>query len=389
MGAGGRRFKSGQPDTRGPREPRSRGPTHFPVPHPGGSPIRTLASIQRIDSVRPIPGADQIALAAVLGWSVVVKPTEFAAGDRVVYCEVDSLLPERPDFEFLRKSSYRPAVSEVGFERPAGFRIKTVRLRGQVSQGICLPLSVLPPAAPGEVGDDVTAILGITKYEMLPPAGMAGRVKGGLPAWLPKTDETRVQLLGALLETYRGQTFAVTEKLDGTSFSAFLRDGDLGVCSRNLELDPADTASALVRYATHAALEARLQRLRTRFGFDVAIQGEIIGPGIQGNKYALQQPELRVFNLLHVGERRLIDHDAAIEALDSVGIARVPELAPLVLNHTVDELVKLSEGPSVLNPKVHREGVVLRPFVEVADPVLGARLSFKVINPQFLLKYDD
>ena len=361
----------------------------FRVTRTGVRPIRTLATAQRIDSVQPIPGADQIVLAGVLGWSVVVKSSEFAAGDRVVYCEVDSLLPEKPEFEFLRKSSFRPAHHEAGFDRPAGFRIKTVRLRGQVSQGICLPINVLPEGTPGEIGDDVTGLLGVTKYETPPPAGMAGRVRGTFPQWLPKTDETRMQLLAPLLDTYRGLTFAVTEKLDGTSFTAFLRGGEFGVCSRNLELDLTDSESLLVRYAASTGLESQLTRLRDALGHDVAVQGEMIGPGIQGNKYALPAHELRVFSLLDVRERRLVDHDLAVASLDAIGLKRVPELAPVVLSHTVAELVKLSEGRSVLNAAAHREGIVLRPMTQIEDAVLGGRLSFKVINPQFLLKYDE
>ena len=264
-----------------------------------------------------------------------------------------------------------------------------MRLRGQVSQGICFPLSVLPPGTRDTIGDDVSELLGVTKYESPPPIGLGGRVKGHFPQWLPKTDETRVQLLGALLDQYRGMTFAVTEKLDGTSFTAYLRGGEFGVCSRNLELDPTDGTSLLIRYATATGLEGQLKQLRDALGFDVAIQGELIGPGIQGNKYALPTPELRVFSLLNVPTRRLVDHDEAIAALDAVGLKRVPELTPMTLNHGVAELVARSEGRSELNPKAYREGIVLRPFAEISEPTLGARLSFKAINPQFLLKYDE
>ena len=141
--------------------------------------MRTMASVQEISVVEPIAGADAIVRAHVLGWWVVIKAGEFGPGDKVVYCEVDSLLPERPEFEFLRKSSFRPAVEQPdGFSRPAGFRIKTVRLRGQVSQGICFPLGVLPSGTASDIGTDVTHLLGVVKYESPPPAGLAGRVRG-------------------------------------------------------------------------------------------------------------------------------------------------------------------------------------------------------------------
>src|SRR4051812_15576314 len=119
-------------------------------------PVRMLASIQTVNTVEPIPNADAIEKVRVLGWWVVVKKGEHRPGDQVVYCEIDSLLPERPEFEFLRPGSFKPAQTDAsGVEvLPAGFRIKTVRLRGQVSQGICFPLSILPPDAPTEVGSD-------------------------------------------------------------------------------------------------------------------------------------------------------------------------------------------------------------------------------------------
>ncbi len=352
--------------------------------------MRTLASIQQIAAVEPIPGADAILRAHVLGWWVVIKAGEYVPDDKVVYCEIDSLLPERPEFEFLRKSSFRAAVDQGdGFQRPAGFRIKTIRLRGQVSQGICFPLSVLPEGTPTDVGTDVTDALGVIKYETPPPAGLAGRVRGSFPAWLPKTDETRVQVIGALLKKYQGTRFAVTEKLDGTSFTAFLRGDEFGVCSRNLLLDTTDDASLLVRLAAGIDAPGKLAALAAKLGHAVAVQGEIVGPGVQTNKYKLPKHELRVFSLLNADTGRLVDHDIALDALDAAGFLRVPELAPLTLTHGVDELVALSVGTSVLNPAVQREGIVLRPFTEVEEPRLGGRLSFKAINPAFLLKYDE
>ncbi len=193
--------------------------------------MRQLVSIQSVNSIEPIPGADAIEKIRVLGWWVVVKKGEHRAGDRVVYAEIDSLLPERPEFEFLRAGSFRPAQVDAATGSVvlrSGFRIKTVRLRGQVSQGICFPLSILPADAPTEEGADVTEILGVVKWEPPLPVGMGGRVKGLFPDFLPKTDETRVQLLEEALSRYRGKTFNVTEKLDGTSFTRSSARGNTG-----------------------------------------------------------------------------------------------------------------------------------------------------------------
>lgn len=353
--------------------------------------MRKLASIQTVNTVEPIAGADAIERIRVLGWWVVVKKAEFKPGDKVVYCEIDSLLPERPEFEFLRPSSFKPAQVNAAGEQimPAGFRIKTVKLRGQVSQGICFPLSLLPPGTPTEEGADVTELLKIAKWEPPVPVGMGGRVKGGFPGFLPKTDETRVQLLEGLLQRHRGKTFYVTEKLDGTSFTAFLRQGDFGICSRNLWMDETDEGNLLARVAIAQRLEEKLRGARERLGFDVAIQAEVIGPGIQKNKYELKAVTLYAFNVLNVETYQLVDHAAMLQALNAMEINVVPQVGTIELNHTVDELIAFSEGTSVLNPKVQREGVVLRPLVEEHDAELGGRLSFKAINPKFLLKYDE
>lgn len=352
--------------------------------------MRKLASIQSVNAVEPIPNADAIERVRVLGWWVVCKKGEFKPGDPVVYCEIDSLLPELPPFEFLRKSCFKPAIVQGGQEvQRAGFRIKTVRLRGQVSQGICFPLGILPAGAPTEIDSDVTDALGIIKHDPPLPASLSGKVKGPFPGFIPKTDETRVQVLEGVLLRNRGRTFHVTEKLDGSSFTAFWRDGAFGVCSRNLLLDEADETHGFVKLALRLDLPTKLAGVRERHGFDLAIQGEAIGPGIQGNRYARKEIELRVFTLFDISGHRLLSRDESVARMAELGLTAVPDLGTLELNHGVDELVEFAAGASVLNPLVPREGVVLRPPTEEIDPDLGGRLSFKVINPQFLLKFDE
>ncbi len=352
--------------------------------------MRKLASIQVVNAVEPIPNADAIVRLRVLGWWVVAKRGEYKPGDKLIYCEIDSLLPERPEFEFLRASSFKPAIQDgEKLVQPAGFRIKTVRLRGQVSQGICFPLAILPPDATTHEGDDVTDLLGILKYEPPTPVGMSGRVRGGFPGFLSKTDEIRVQVLESALERHRGKMFFMTEKLDGTSFTAFLRDDQFGICSRNLWMDETDESNMLVKVSQCLQLAARLRAIRDRHGFQPAIQGELIGPGIQKNKYGLNSVELRIFNLLNLDTSQLVDHAVALEIVRAAGLESVPQLGTLALDHTVDQLVRLAEGASVLDSRVQREGIVLRPASEEFDIDIGGRLSFKAINPLFLLKYDE
>src|SRR5438067_2333611 len=152
--------------------------------------MRKLASIQTVSAVEPILNADAIEKIRVLGWWVVVKKGEFKPGDKVVYCEIDSLLPEKAEFEFLRPNCYKAAQSDATgvVTLPPGFRIKTIKLRGQVSQGICFPLSVLPEGAPTDEDADVTDALCVRKWEPPQTVGMGGRVKGTFPSFLPKTD---------------------------------------------------------------------------------------------------------------------------------------------------------------------------------------------------------
>jgi len=353
--------------------------------------MRKLASVQLINQVEPIANADAIERVRILGWWVVAKKGEFHVGDRIVYCEIDSLLPERPEFEFLRKSSYKAAIFDADgtVSQPAGFRIRTVKLRGQVSQGICFPLSLLPTGASTDEGTDATELLGIRKYEPPVPVCLGGKRKGSFPDFIPKTDELRVQVVEPFLARYQGRTFYLTEKLDGTSFSAFLRQGVFGVCGRNFWIDETDDSNALVRLAQQLSLADKLQAIQRAHGFDVALQGEVIGPAIQGNKYRLKSHALHVFNVINLDQGRLVDHADMLRLLKDNGLDAVPQLGTLELNHSVDELVSLAIGCSALNPQTQREGVVLRPLTEELDSDFGARVSFKAINPSFLLKYDE
>ena len=222
--------------------------------------MRNLATIQVINSIKPIPGADSIECVRVLGWDVVVKKSDgFQVGDKICYCEIDSILPDKPEFEFLKNSK---GVMQ---------RIRTVKLRGQISQGIVFPLSVLPEGEYKE-GQDVTELLGVTKWEIEVESSLRGKQKSSvkiqfpdwMPQWarkymvkyflglsrflfnkkmgatfppfIPKTDETRVQVLQGLLKEYEGVDSYITEKLDGSSITIYLNNGEFGVCSRNIDL---------------------------------------------------------------------------------------------------------------------------------------------------------
>ncbi len=335
--------------------------------------MRKLATIQKIKDLQPIAGADRIERATVLGWHVVVKKGDFQVGDYCVYCEIDSLLPEKPEFEFLR---------------PRKFRIKTVRLRKQISQGIAFPTSILDDYEDVEIkeGADVADLIGVKKYEPPIPITMGGNVKGAFPGFIPKTDEIRIQSMPDVLtrSENRGKRCYVTEKIDGTSATYYLKDGEFGVCSRNLELRESEKNIHWIASRQYD-LAARLRGLNQ----NIAIQVEIIGPKIQKNKYALAKPQLMVFNVFDINRYEFLSYEDFVSFTETLKLETVPILRDdyVLGQDDVDSLVRMSEGKSVVNPKILREGIVIRSVVETRDPEIG-RLSFKVINPLFLLKFE-
>ncbi len=329
--------------------------------------MRKLASIQKISKLEPIEGANSIVKATVLGWQLVVKKGEFNEGDLCVYCEIDSILPERPEFEFLK---------------PRKMRIRTIKLRGQISQGICFPLSILPEGTEIEEGKDVTEILGITKYEPPIPANLEGVAKGRFPSFIPKTDEPRVQIMQDVLDKYKGETFFYTEKLDGSSATFYYNDGEFGVCSRNLELLETEENTQW-KLARKYKVEEKFKGLNK----NMAIQGEVIGENVQSNKYNLRGQDIYFFNAYDIDEHRFLNLDEFEEFFKKMELKTVPLLEKnYKLSNNIEELVELATGKSVLN-NIQREGIVLRPVKEIVDNT--GRISFKAINPKFLLKYDD
>jgi RNA ligase (TIGR02306 family) len=340
---------------------------------------RKLASIQKIDALEPIEGADQIVKARVLGWELVVKKDEFKVGDLCCFCEIDSILPDKPEFEFLR---------------PRKFRIKTVRLRGQISQGIAFPISLLlDKGISVALGDDVTEAMGIVKWEPIIPAQLAGKVKGSFPAFLAKTDETRVQLLQHVLDRYVGLECYYSEKIDGSSATYFLRNGEFGVCSRNLELLETPENSFWT-YARETKLEEKMRAFCERHKMNVSVQGELIGNGVQKNALQLKTKKVLFFNVFDIDKFRYLDFEEFKAACREMELEMVPILDEnFKLIHDIPKLVEYATAKSAINPNVWREGIVIRPKKEIMDLAMAAgfgngRLSFKCLNPEYLLKYE-
>jgi len=337
--------------------------------------MRKLASIQRIKALEPIEDADAIEKATVLGWQLVVKKGEYQVGDLMVYCEIDSLLPERPEFEFMK---------------PRGMRVRTIRLRGQVSQGICFPLSFLSDNFPVVEDADCTDELGIIKYEPPVPANLNGIAKGKFPPFIPKTDETRVQVLQPILDKYKGQKCYISEKLDGSSTTYYIKDGEFGVCSRNLELIE-DEENSFWKVARQLDIENKLRTL----GGNFAIQGELMGEGIQSNKLRLKAQTIYVFNIFDIDKYEYLDFEKFCEVMKVLDLPVVPIITKeYELENDIEAIVKRSVIKSQLCKEVWAEGIVIRPMKEFNDFLLqesggNTRVSFKAINPEFLLKYGE
>ena len=348
---------------------------------------RKLATIRKIKEINPIEGADAIELAVVDGWQVVVaKNVGHQVGDLVVYCEIDSFLPIEPEFEFLRKSSYKKMGDQEGF------RLKTIKLRGQISQGLILPYSVIPiaqfsTAADLPEGMDVSEMLGIVKYEPPIPAQLAGRVKGTFPSFLRKTDEERIQNLEKEYTEWTLSSkhqFYATEKLDGSSFTCYIKNGEFGVCSRNMDLLETED-NTFWAVARKLDLENKLRS----FGKNICFQGEMVGSGIQGNHYNMKDQTVFFYNIFLIDEREYVGYDEFRNMLFDLDLACVPVLSyPFnfpadseAAFPTVSALLRSAEGKSVLNDKVEREGLVIRS--------MDRTISFKVISNKFLLGSKD
>lgn len=377
--------------------------------------MRKLASIQTIKSLTPIPNADKIELARVLGWKCVVKKGEFKVGDKCVYIEIDSIPPsDNPVFDFLKHSNGRMG------------RIKTIKLRGQISQGLAMPVTMFDCLDNCHVGDDVTEKLGIKKWEPdkrntvnldknplyirrfhndylkwlyrkpwkeLFRKWIYVRTRGKFPLFINKTDETRVQVLGDMLTKYKGTSCYVTEKIDGQSITIWW-DGDykIHVASRNYEIIDHDDYMWKVVEKEEVDAKAKMYFIDIP---NLFIQGELIGPGIQGNKYGLNDYKIYFFNVgfHNNGKVEYYDNYTAFNVITKAGLRHVPVLdKSYKLDDNIDAIVDMAKGRSQLNYDVNREGVVIRPCGPIYDPeiagMVGNRISFKAINPDFLLKYD-
>lgn len=337
--------------------------------------MRKMATIRKIDSIRDIPGADSIECCTLGGWNVVTRKGEYTAGDLAVYCEIDSFIPTAIA-PFLTK----PGHYAKTFEGVEGERLRTMKLRGQLSQGLLLDLNVVLNFNHFfDEGDDVSELLGITKYEAPIPAAMAGEIKGMFPSRIPKTDQERIQNLSVELEQWKseGLTWEVTEKLDGSSMTVYIINDEVGVCSRNLDLKPNPDNSL---WATAYRNEIDVKLIQSLA--NLAIQGELIGNGIQGNKYKMRGQEFYVYDIYDIDAGRYFTPTERAGYCKAWDIKHVPVLTrELELDfETVADLLQMAEAKSVMGDITgpEREGLVFKCHQK--------QVSFKAISNAFLLR---
>lgn len=342
-----------------------------------GGTMRTLASIVKIQNVIKHPNADSLDICTVGGWKVVTKLDEFKQDDLAVYFEIDSWIP-KTIAPFLCKY-------DKEFNGIVGSRLTTVRLRGELSQGLLLPLSIINSSESLPEGYDVTEILGVQKYEKPLPACLCGMAKGNFPTFIPKTDLTRIQSLTKELESWKDHTWLIEEKIDGSSTTAFLNkdehDLNINVCSRNLNLKESEGNSYWL-IARKYDIEQKLKEYEAQNNIRIALQWETFGNGINGNLYKMNNIDGMFFDVYFIDEKRYaIPHERDI-IFKQLGVNQVPVIEKgYKITGDVFSLLEMADGKSIVNPNVYREGLVFRSEQD-------SSVRFKVISNKFLLKYE-
>lgn len=360
---------------------------------------RKLAHIEKVVDLQPIPNADKLEVATVLGWQCVVKKGEVKVGELVCYLEIDSIVPDIPFFEFMRERK---------------FRVKTIKLRGQVSQGLVIPMGdfqVLAAKGSGvckyfDEGEDVTELIGVTKWlspseresDYVPLSKkkhnwftkfmtrfswyrkLTKQRSKSFPEWISKTDEERIQNMPWICQKYSNEVFYTSEKLEGQSATYWFikkRFGsEFGICSRTVRKFEMDNSNW-----SRVAKEYDIKNKLKSVGKNIAIQGEVIGGSIQGNIYKLPGLDFYIFNVYDIDKKEYYLLDDLIAFCKKYGFKNVPILQrDYKLPATIQEILEHSKGKSVL-ADVDREGIVIRTF--------DKKISFKAVNPDYLLKQEN
>jgi len=380
--------------------------------------MRNLVSIQRVSNLQAIEGKDLIEQATVLGWNLIVKKGEFKIGDLAVYCEIDSILPVQEEFEFLRKKCFN--------EKLNGFRIKTLKMSGVISQGILFPLSLLEADWVKDKNkikiredEDITENILVQKYEedesnkVIEYKHQKSKLvkylckfkffrqffvkqntgSSKFPSWIEKTDETRVQSILETLKPYEGIKCYASVKMDGQSFTSAFYKNRLWICSRNKSYK-GNGDSNFEKIAKKYNLQVFLKKMNKEFHRNIAIQGEICGPNIQKNKYYLNELKLFIFSFYDIDNHKYCNYEDFKKFFEFLHNQNsIFETVPILSNDyelkvDIDHLLSIAKGNSIKYPAT-REGIVIRSLDGKPEnlPKIGSHFSFKVINNDFLIEH--
>lgn len=350
---------------------------------------RKLATVRIVTDVSLIDGADQIEVATVDSWKVVVRKNEITVGSVVVYFEIDSWIPTTLA-PFLTRGKVPRKFNGID-----GERLRTVKMMGQISQGLIMKMEdvikVVPEFGIKELneGTDVTDILGIMKWEAPSYTGSV-LTKGSFPSFIPKTDQERVQNLTKSFDNIKQATWEVTEKYDGSSLTVYyFKHGDEikeGVCSRNLEVKMETEKEGVINQYWKVVIQDKLLDKLREAGLNIALQGEMVGFKIGPNIYKLTGHNFWLFDIYNIDSGRYYTPSERQEFAKKYEIKHVPILFNeyTFSNTTIEDLLKFAEGKSVLNPETEREGLVFKRVDRIATNVPID--SFKVISNNYLLR---
>ena len=368
---------------------------------------RKLATIQKVQALHEIKGADFIEICQINGWQCITKKGEVKLNDLVVYFEIDSFLPDNDYFSFLPK--------KTTYEGKQGCRLKTIKLKKALSQGLVLPISHfkhhLSSLTTMKEGDDVTEILDVIKYDNEiqaysgKPGLKSGKARGSFPSQIPKTDQPRIQNLVTYFSTMTDEEFEETLKLDGSSMTCYkiayiptrwekfksffgfkYQDNHFGVCSRNLELKRTANASQTFNNQGKVSVYDQSDFWATAIKYDLesklpvgyAIQGELIGPKIQANHEKVSELEFYCFDVYNIFTGLYL---LPLERREFCVLHNIPHV-PVVstsfkaLQLGLENLLKHVEGES-MNPGTISEG---RVYKHISKPI-----TFKAISNKYLL----
>lgn len=405
--------------------------------------MRKLVTIQKIKEVKDIPNRDIIGLATFekVGYQVIVDKTVIKKGDLVAYFMVDSLLPDVPEFEDIKKYSWKPSLQKC--------RIKCMSMAKTFSEGLVMPLDKLKNLLKKDIssykeGEEITKDLGVMLYvdekdnldfsgkkesliklflwKYIPFLGnflFGRRMIREFPSVIPKTDETRVQDFPKVIEEYRGESCYITEKVDGSSMTVFLNsDNEFIIATRNVTIEKLPIKKALTKYTStkffksyskrgdpslymnvvaHLELPRKFLEYKEKTGKCLSLQGELLGLSVQGNRLELNSTDVYIFNGLEITQTgfEYISFFELKKLSKEMGFKLVPVIKEDFLFEfkNIEELINFSKGKSLLNNKKEREGIVVRFYNNSLKKYSTMNLSnfpsFKVLNPKYLLKLEE